>query len=157
MPFWKSRAKMAKSLSVTKFTNCLCTPSTAGNLSRSTRLCSTPCRPGEIESHGYFGPWNSQDPGATPVSGTYKFDRANLAVFAGIAGILASPDNFHGALNQIETNGTVDVPNFKVTRAARSVPLQATYHAFVNSFNGDVRLENVNTLVAKTELLARGS
>jgi len=113
--------------------------------------------PGEIESHGHFGPWNSQDPGATPVSGTYKFDRVNLAFFSGINGTLSSHDNFYGMLKQIEANGAVDVPDFKVTRAARSVPLHARYHAFVDSFNGDVRLEHVDTFVVKTEVLARGS
>src|SRR2546423_4371226 len=83
--------------------------------------------PGEIQSHGHFGPWDSQDPSATPVSGTYKFDHANLGVFPGISGVLSSHDNFNGPLKQIETNGIVDVPDFKVTRAARSVPLHASY------------------------------
>jgi AsmA-like C-terminal region len=113
--------------------------------------------PGEIQTRGHFGPWNSQDPGATRVSGTYKFERANLAAFPGISGTLSSNDNFHGTLKQIESNGTVDVPDFKVNTAARGVPLHASYHAFVNSLNGDVRLEHVDTLVSKTRLLAHGS
>src|ERR1700688_256439 len=30
--------------------------------------------PGEIQTRGHFGPWNSSDPGQTPVSGTYQFE-----------------------------------------------------------------------------------
>ena len=44
--------------------------------------------PGEIHSRGHFGPWNSTDPGQTPVSGTYKFEHAYLGVFGGIDGVL---------------------------------------------------------------------
>jgi hypothetical protein len=36
--------------------------------------------PGEIRSTGQFGPWNSEGPGSTPVSGSYTFDNANLGV-----------------------------------------------------------------------------
>src|SRR4051812_42128958 len=113
--------------------------------------------PGEIESHGHFGPWNSDDPGQTAVSGSYKFEHADLGVFSGIGGTLSSQDNFSGVLKNIEANGDVEVPDFKVTRAGRSFPLRSRYHAFVNAFNGDVRLEHVDSTVVRTTLLAKGS
>src|ERR1700736_2907935 len=62
--------------------------------------------PGEIHSRGHFGPWNSTDPGQTPVSGTYKFEHAYLGVFGGIDGVLTSHDNFRGTLAQVETHGS---------------------------------------------------
>src|SRR5579864_1479619 len=46
---------------------------------RATLLNTEP--PGEIRSSGQFGPWNSEAPGSTPVSGSYTFENANLGVF----------------------------------------------------------------------------
>ena len=61
--------------------------------------------PGEIRSSGQFGPWNSEAPGITPVSGSYTFDNANLGVFEGIAGTLSSRGKFSGRLERIESEG----------------------------------------------------
>jgi hypothetical protein len=113
--------------------------------------------PGEIHSRGHFGPWDSNDPGQTPVSGTYKFEHAYLGTFRGIDGVLSSHDSFRGSLNKIETQGSVEIPDFKVRRAARSSPIASRFDAFVNGLNGDVHLEHVETLIVKTNVLARGA
>jgi AsmA-like protein len=113
--------------------------------------------PGEIQSRGRFGPWNSNDPKETRVLGTYKFERANLGVFHGIEGTLSSHDNFQGTLGEIETYGTADIPDFKLQRAANRVEVHSRFHAFVNALNGDVRLEHVESTVMHTTVLARGS
>jgi len=113
--------------------------------------------PGEIQSRGHFGPWNSDNPGQTPVSGTYKFEHAFLGVFGGIDGVLSSHDNFQGTLSQIETHGSVEIPDFKILHAGRSSPLASDFHAFVDALNGDVRLDHVETIVVRTKVLARGS
>jgi hypothetical protein len=112
--------------------------------------------PGEIQSRGHFGPWNSDDPGQTPVSGTYKFEHAFLGVFQGIDGVLTSHDNFSGTLARMETHGSVEIPDFKVRRAARSSPIESRFDAFVNALNGDVHLEHVETAIVKTNVLALG-
>ena len=113
--------------------------------------------PGEIQSRGHFGPWNSADAGQTPVYGTYKFEHAYLGLFGGIEGVLTSHDNFRGTLGQIEAHGSVDIPDFKVRRAARSAPIESRYDSFINALNGDVRLEHVESTIVKTNVLARGS
>ena len=113
--------------------------------------------PGEIQSRGHFGPWNSDDPGQTPVSGTYKFEHAYLGVFQGIDGVLNSHDHFQGTLAKMETRGSVEVPDFKLRRAARSSPIESRFDTFVNGLNGDVHLEHVETVIVKTNVLARGS
>jgi hypothetical protein len=51
----------------------------------------------------------------------------------------------------------VDIPDFKVRRAARSAPIESRFHSFVNALNGDVRLEHVDTAVVKTNVLVRGA
>jgi hypothetical protein len=113
--------------------------------------------PGEIQTRGHFGPWNSDNPGQTPVSGTYKFEHAFLGVFQGIDGVLSSHDNFQGTLAKMKTHGSVDIPDFKVRRAARSSPIESRFDSFVNALNGDVHLDHVETMIVKTNVLARGS
>lgn len=112
--------------------------------------------PGEIASRGHFGPWNSANPGETPVSGTYKFEHAYLGVFGGIDGVLTSHDHFQGTLAKIETHGSVDIPDFKIRRAGRSSGIETRFNSIVDALHGDVRLEHVETSIEKTRVLARG-
>ena len=115
-----------------------------------------PLPPGEIQAHGQFGPYNSGDAGETPIAGEYDFEKADLGVFEGIAGTLSSKDKFQGKLKEIETQGTVDVPNFEVTRSKHPVHLTSKFHAFVNGTNGDVKLERVSATLLKTRIEAKG-
>jgi hypothetical protein len=113
--------------------------------------------PGEIQSRGHFGPWNTENPGQTPVSGSYQFDRAFLGVFHDVDGVLSSHDNFSGTLDKIETHGSANIPDFKVRRARRTSPIQSRFDAFVNGLNGDVHLEHVESTIVRTKVLAKGS
>jgi len=54
---------------------------------------------GEIATLGSFGPWDADEPGDTPVSGSYNFTDADLGPFPGIAGTLSSTGDYHGQLN----------------------------------------------------------
>jgi AsmA-like C-terminal region len=115
-----------------------------------------PLPPGEISSHGQFGPWNSSDPGQTPVAGQYTFQNADLGVFDGIAGMLSSEDKFQGPLQHIEAQGSIDIPDFMVARSEHSVHVTSDFHAFVDGTNGDVDLERVNAAFLKTRVVANG-
>jgi hypothetical protein len=112
--------------------------------------------PGEIESQGNFGPWNFANPGQTALSGHYSFKGADLGVFPGIRGTLASTDDFEGILARIETRGTIDVPNFAVKRSGNALPLRATFQAIVNATNGDVILQKVDSVLLQTRISAEG-
>ncbi len=112
--------------------------------------------PGEISSHGRFGPWNTKDPKKTPLYGASVFERANLAAFQGIAGSLSSENEFEGALDSIDVHGNVDIPDFKVTRARDSVHLRAEFRARVDGTTGNVDLERVETSLLKTQIEAIG-
>lgn len=116
-----------------------------------------PLPPGEIQSRGQFGPWNTANPGQTPVSGTYQFDKADLGVFDGISGTLSSRDSFQGVLTRIEAHGKVDIPDFHITRSVHKVHLQSSFDAFVNAFNGDVQLPRVDASLLQTTVSAKGS
>jgi hypothetical protein len=76
---------------------------------------NNPDPPGEVTASGKFGIWNDNDPGETPVSGEYNFEKADLGVYGGIAGTLSSTGKFEGKLRHIDISGTTDVPNFEVT------------------------------------------
>ena len=115
-----------------------------------------PLPPGEIRAHGQFGPWNSNQPGETPVAGECTFQDADLGVFKGIAGTLSSEDKFRGVLKHIELQGNVDIGNFIVTRSQHSIHLESQFHAFVDGTNGDVKLERVKATFLKTSVLAKG-
>jgi hypothetical protein len=118
---------------------------------------SNPMPPGEIVSIGLFGPWNPDTPSLTPVSGNYDFEKADLGVFPGIAGILSSKGNYQGLLEKIQVDGTTDTPDFRVTRAGHSVDLSTTFHAIVDGTDGDTYLQPVEAHFGQTDLIAQGS
>ncbi len=132
-----------------------------GSVSRGRPMSYTvsfhnPLPPGEIHSQGRFGPWNSDDPGQTPVAGQSTFQNADLGVFDGIAGMLFSEEKFQGPLRHIEAQGSIDIPDFMVTRSEHSVHVTSQVHAFVDGINGDVELEHVNAAFLKTRVDAKG-
>jgi hypothetical protein len=113
--------------------------------------------PGGITSEGKFGPLNLNDLGATPVSGSYKFQKANLGAFTGIAGTLSSTGDFAGRLGEIGVRGTIDIPDFKVVTGEHDVHLTAKFTATLNGTNGDVFLNQVETSFLQTSVAASGS
>jgi hypothetical protein len=113
--------------------------------------------PGEIETKGTFGPWNSHAPGRTPLGGTFTFDAADLAVFKGIGGILSAHGEFGGELGRIKVHGETDTPDFRTAIAGHAVSLHTMYVALIDGTNGDTRLERINASFLDTSLVASGS
>lgn len=124
---------------------------------RYTVALHNPEPPGEITSTGQFGPWNSQQPRDTPLSGEYTFAQADLGSFEGIAGILSATGTISGNLGKIETQGSVDVPDFRATRTNHRVHLASQFSASVNGMNGDVFLDNVKSSLQRTSISSTGS
>jgi hypothetical protein len=112
--------------------------------------------PGEIQTRGSFGPWNADDPGATPLGGEFGFDRANLGVFEGISGMLSSRGSFGGTLERMDVTGETDTPDFTVEAGGHPVPLKTKYHAIVDGTNGDTVLQPVDASFLRTALTASG-
>ena len=112
--------------------------------------------PGEIQTEGTFGPWHRDDPGHTPIEGRFTFDRADLGVFKGISGTLASTGTYSGQLETIRATGETDVPNFKVDVGGHEVPLHASYDAVIDGTNGDTRLDRVDATFLNTSVRATG-
>ena len=115
-----------------------------------------PIPPGEIRARGQFGPWDSERPGDTAVSGEATFERADLSSFDGISGSLTATQKFWGELGRLETAGSLDVPDFMVKRSKHALHLASEFHAVVNGTNGDVSLERVTTDFLHTQVTASG-
>src|ERR1700722_16935182 len=112
---------------------------------------------GEIDTSGEFGPWDLNDPGATPASGSYKFTDADLGPFPGIAGILSSTGKFSGELAELEVDGETDPPDFSLDKIGKPVPLHTEYSATVDGTNGDTLLHPVRATLIRSLIIAEGS
>lgn len=111
---------------------------------------------GNIDSTGDFGPFNADDPGSTPVDGSYSFRDADLSTIKGIGGILASNGHYSGQLDHIDVQGETTTPNFSLDLAHRPLPLNTKFHAIVDGTNGDTYLQPVDAWLKHTHILARG-
>jgi hypothetical protein len=119
-------------------------------------VLTNPKPPGLIHSHGEFGPWDSGDPRLTPVSGDYTFQDADLGVFKGIRGILASDGRYGGTLERIAVDGKTDVPDFALSRGGAPVHLATKFHAVVDGTDGETVLDPVDATFLNSEFICRG-
>lgn len=112
--------------------------------------------PGVINSKGNFGPWRAGEPGDTPVNGDYDFKDADLGVFSGISGILASTGSYEGRLGRLNVEGECDVPDFTVEASGHPVHLKTKYKAVVDGTSGDTLLQPVEASFLDTHFTAKG-
>lgn len=113
--------------------------------------------PGTIQSSGQFGPWVSDDPGRTAVTGSYTFERANLGTFKDLSGILSSAGQFSGTLAQIKVSGRCDVPALHVGQSAHTEHLTSDFQATVNATDGNTTLEEVQSHFNRTAFTSKGA
>lgn len=111
---------------------------------------------GNIDSTGYFGPFNQESPGDSPVSGDYEFRNADLSTLKGIGGILSSNGKYEGTLNNITVDGETTTPDFRLDFASHPVPLNTKFHAIVDGTNGDTYLEPVDAWLLRSHIIAKG-
>jgi AsmA-like C-terminal region len=116
-----------------------------------------PKPPGEIATRGKFGVWIKGKPGETPISGEYTFDRADLGVYEGITGTLASKGQYGGVLKHIDVAGSTDVPDFEVKRGGHKIKLVTEFSAYVDAIRGDTFLKRVDADFGRTHLIVEGS
>jgi hypothetical protein len=112
--------------------------------------------PGKIHATGTFGPWRTEEPGDTPITGGYVFEKADLGVFAGIAGTLRSSGRFEGKLSAITARGQVSVPDFRLRMAGNPVPLFARFAVLVDGTDGNTILQPVAATLGSTNFTTSG-
>jgi hypothetical protein len=117
---------------------------------------TNPVPVGQIQSKGFFGPWNSTDPSLTPVSGSYRFLDADLSTIRGLGGKLDSLGKFDGVLSEIKVQGETDTPDFDLGISGNRVPLKTQFNAVVDGISGDVLLERVDAQLLGSKIVARG-
>jgi hypothetical protein len=121
----------------------------------STELIN-PTPLGFIHAAGSFGPWNSEEPGLTPLLSHYTLTDVNLSGIKGIGGTLSSQGQFGGVLNQMEVKGETDTPDFRVTLGGHPVSLHTTFSAAVDGTNGNTILHPVRAQFLHTTTMATG-
>jgi hypothetical protein len=112
---------------------------------------------GDIHAVGTFGPWNTETPGESTVTGKYTFQHADLNTIKGIGGILHSAGDFTGRLDRIEVQGLADVPDFTLDTANHPVPLHTQFSAIVDGTTGDTYLQPVNAKLGASEFSCQGA
>jgi hypothetical protein len=111
---------------------------------------------GDIDSSGYFGPFDAHSPGDSPIRGDYSFSHADLDTIKGIGGMLSSTGKYDGTLNHIVVDGETDTPNFSVDSGNHPLPLHTKFHAVVDGTSGDTYLQPVDAQLAHSHILAVG-
>jgi hypothetical protein len=119
-------------------------------------VLTNPKPAGLIKTSGSVGPWDVDDPGETPLAGTYQFEHADLGVFKGIAGILDSTGKYQGALRNMVVDGETSTPDFRLTHFGTAMPLKTTFHATVDGTNGDTWLQPVNAVLGQSHFTCEG-
>ncbi|MGA7158997.1 MAG: hypothetical protein WBY53_19280 [Acidobacteriaceae bacterium] len=112
---------------------------------------------GNIHATGHFGPWHSDDPRSTAVDGHYSFTNANLGSIKGIGGTLSSTGNYTGRLDHITIDGTTTTPNFSLDISDHPLPLETTFHAYVDGTNGDTTLDPVQATLLHSHFTCKGT
>ena len=112
---------------------------------------------GDIQSTGFFGPWDPDSPRSSAVEGKYSFTHADLSTIKGIAGMLSSTGEYQGTLGKILVDGETDTPDFEIATSGHPVPLHTAFHAIVDGTSGDTQLQPVRAKVGNSFLIASGS
>jgi hypothetical protein len=118
---------------------------------------TNPLPKGLIETKGTFGPWQTEDPGSTPLGGEYSFQKADLDTIKGIGGILNSTGIFDGELGRIGVKGTTQTPDFHLDISRQPVALDTTFEAVVDGTNGNTFLTGVTAKFLQTTVFAKGA
>lgn len=111
---------------------------------------------GTIHTTGMFGPWQTADPGESPIEGDYLFEHADLASFKGIAGILTSTGHYKGTVRDIQVDGETDTPDFRLANLGSALALHTRFHATVDGTDGDTWLDPVDATLAHSHMVVTG-
>src|ERR1700723_255368 len=111
---------------------------------------------GEIDATGEFGPWEAEEPSATPADGHYVFQNADLGTLKGLRVILSSQGTFSGPLDYLAVAGHTDTPDFGLRTGGKPMALHTDFSALVDGTNGDVTLKGVTAKFLHTTLLVSG-
>jgi hypothetical protein len=120
-------------------------------------VLTNPTPRGEIHAAGTFGPWNTESPGDSNVSGKYTFDHADMNTIKGLGGVLHSSGSFDGQLDRIAIHGKTQVPDFSLDLANHAMPLTTEFQAIVDGTTGDTYLQRIDAKLGQSPFLCQGA
>jgi hypothetical protein len=110
---------------------------------------------GHIFSEGSFGPLNSENLSATPLSGNFTFAEVNLHDVGDIGGTLTSKGDFQGNLARIRAEASTFTPDFAVD-GGEPTPVTASVHCAINALSGNVLLDAIDAKFRSTAVHVQG-
>jgi hypothetical protein len=112
---------------------------------------------GKLHTAGSFGPWETEDPGESPISGSYRLEHADLADFKEIAGTLDSVGIYQGTLRDLHVEGETATPDFRLPRFGNALALHTRFQAAVDATNGDTQLDAVDATLGRSHFTTKGT
>ena len=112
---------------------------------------------GLVETRGTMGPWNTADPRATPLQGTFSFANRSVGSVPGLRGNLSMQADYHGTLALLQTTGTTHDPAFGLDISAHTFDLHTTFNMQIDAVQGIVHLASIDAHFAQTHFLVDGT
>ena len=111
---------------------------------------------GAIDSQGEFGPWQSDEPGDTPLAATYRFTNADFTTLRGLSGTMSSTGKYSGTLDHLDVVGDTAMSNFALNVSGNPMPLTTHYIAVVDGTNGNTYLTSVEAHLGRSTINTKG-
>jgi hypothetical protein len=110
-----------------------------------------------IDISGRVGPWNSSDPSATPLQGTFKMPIGDLATLPGLKGALYSQGRFEGVVKRLEISGAADAAEFGLGLSGHPEPLHVSFQVSLDASDGSASIQQMNGLLRSSAFVATGA
>jgi hypothetical protein len=111
---------------------------------------------GDIQSQGQFGPWRSEQPGDTSVSGDFQYSHADFSSVRGLSGTMSSHGTYGGTIDHINVQGETSMPDFALAFAGNPMPLTTQYTAVVDGATGNTYLQSVHARLGSSAIDVQG-
>jgi hypothetical protein len=111
---------------------------------------------GDIQSQGQFGPWRSDQPGDTSVSGDFQYSHADFSSIRGLSGTMSSQGTYGGTIDHINVQGESSMPDFALAFAGNPMPLTTQYTAVVDGATGNTYLQSVHARLGSSAIDVQG-
>ena len=111
---------------------------------------------GDIQSQGQFGPWRSEQPGDTSVSGDFQYSHADFSSIRGLSGTMSSHGTYGGTIDHINVQGETSMPDFALAFAGNPMPLTTQFTALVDGATGNTYLQSVHGRLGSSPIEVQG-
>jgi len=118
---------------------------------------TNPLPRGQVRSTGHFGPFDPDEPGQSPIEGSYDFSDADFGTLKGVSGTVTSKGLFAGILDQVQVDGTTDSDNFQIDEGGHPTALTTEFRAVVDATSGDLQIVHLDGRLADSAFTATGA